>query len=64
MPSLLSVNTDVTPEAANLVSRMMAKERKHRPDSMWEILKELRGIKLFKPKIGPRGVDPNKKSDY
>ncbi len=64
VPSLLSVNTDVTPEAANLVSRMMAKERKHRPDSMWEILKELRGIKLFKPKIGPRGVDPNKKSDY
>ncbi|HTN75188.1 MAG TPA: serine/threonine-protein kinase [Pirellulaceae bacterium] len=64
VPSLLSVSSEVTPEAANLVSRMMAKDRRQRPDSMWEILKELRGIKLFKPKIGPRTVDPNKASEY
>jgi serine/threonine protein kinase len=64
VPSLLSVNPDVTPEIATLVQRMMAKDRKSRPDSMWDILKELRIIKLFKPKIGPRTVDPNKKSDF
>jgi serine/threonine protein kinase len=63
VPSLLSVNNEVTPEAASLVSRMMAKERKHRPGSMWEFLKELRSIKLFKPKIGPR-PDSNKSSNY
>ena len=63
VPSLLSVNPEVTPEAASLVSRMMAKERKHRPASMWECIKELRGMKYFKPKIGPR-VDPNKSSNF
>lgn len=63
IPSLLSVNSDVTPEAAALVARMMAKERKHRPGSMWEFLKELRSIKLFKPKIGQR-PDSNKSSNY
>lgn len=63
VPSILSINQDITPEAANLVARMMQKERKNRPSSMWEILKELRSIKIFKPKIGQRAVtDPNQKS--
>ena len=65
VPSLLAVNTDVTPEAAHLISRMMHKERKGRPQSMWEFLKEFRQIKLFKPKIGQRHqADPNDKSKY
>jgi eukaryotic-like serine/threonine-protein kinase len=65
VPSLLAVNPDITPEAASLVSRMMHKERKGRPDSMWEFLKELRQIKLFKPKIGQRNVPgPDEKSKY
>lgn len=57
IPSVLTVNPDVTPEAANLIARMMAKERKHRPASMWEFLKEFRTIKLFKPKIGQRAPE-------
>lgn len=60
IPSLLAVNTDVTPEAASLVSRMMQKERKARPQSMWEFLKEFRQIKLFKPKIGQRNAPESK----
>jgi hypothetical protein len=56
VPSVLTVNTDITPEAANLISRMMQKDRKSRPASMWEILKELRQIKIFKPKIGQRAA--------
>jgi serine/threonine protein kinase len=63
VPSVLTSNPDVTPEAAALVHRMMQKDKKSRPQSMWDIVKELRSIKLFKPKIGPRAVapDPNKK---
>lgn len=61
IPSLLAINNDVTPEAAHLVSRMMQKERKGRPQSMWEFLKEFRQIKLFKPKIGARNAPPDSK---
>lgn len=61
IPSLLSINSDVTPEAAHLVMRMMHKERKGRPQSMWEFLKEFRTIKLFKPKIGQKN-SPDEKS--
>jgi hypothetical protein len=43
---------------------MMAKDRRQRPDSMWEFLKEFRGMKLFKPKIGQKAVDPNQASDF
>ncbi len=64
VPSVLTVNPDLTPEAANLISRMMAKDRRHRPESMWEFLKEFRGIKLFKLKIGVKPVDPNQTSDF
>jgi serine/threonine-protein kinase len=62
VPSLLSANPDVTPEAAALVQRMMAKDRRHRPATMWEFLKEMRAIKLFKPKIGSRAADAKKSS--
>jgi serine/threonine protein kinase len=62
VPTLLAVNTDVTPEMASLVARMMHKEPKGRPQSMWEFLKEFRSIKIFKPKIGQRAVaDPDEK---
>jgi serine/threonine-protein kinase len=64
VPSALTVNPDLTQEAAHLISRMMAKDRRQRPDSMWEFLKEFRGMKLFKPKIGQKAVDPNQASDF
>jgi eukaryotic-like serine/threonine-protein kinase len=64
VPSALTVNPDLTQEAAHLISRMMAKDRRQRPESMWEFLKEFRGMKLFKPKIGQKAVDPNQKSDF
>jgi serine/threonine-protein kinase len=60
IPSLLSVNPEVTHEAAALVQRMMAKDRRQRPGSMWEFLKEMRSIKLFKPKIGARAGEAKK----
>jgi serine/threonine-protein kinase len=65
VPTLLAVNPDITPEAAQLIHRMMQKDKKSRPQSMWEFVKEFRTIKLFKPKIGRRDEpDPNAKSKY
>jgi serine/threonine-protein kinase len=63
VPSLLSINPEVTPEMASLTQRMMAKDKKSRPGTMWEFLKEFRTIKLFKPKVGQK-ADPNKTSKY
>ena len=47
-PSPLVVNDNVTPEYAKLVREMMAKKPEGRPQSMWDVLKMVRGIKIFK----------------
>ncbi len=58
IPSPLVYNDNVTPEYANLVKQMMAKKAEQRPESMWDILKTLRGTKIFKkpPRIPDRSI--------
>ncbi len=48
IPSPLVSNDNVTPEYAAVVRKMMAKNPKDRPESMWELLKTLRATKIFK----------------
>lgn len=48
IPSPLVANDNVTSEFANLIRQMMAKKPEARPDSMWDVLKLIRGIKIFK----------------
>lgn len=46
-------NTNITPEFSDVIRRMMAKDKKDRPESFWQFLKYVRGIRMFKvlPKI-------------
>lgn len=48
IPSVQVHNSNVTPEGANLIKKMMAKKIGDRPGSMWEFLKEFRTVRLFK----------------
>lgn len=48
-PNILASNRNVTPEFADLLQRCMAKKPDARPQSMDELLKELRSIKVYKP---------------
>ncbi len=58
IPSPLVANDNVTNEYANLVRQMMAKKQEHRPASMWDVLKMIRGIKIFKkpPRIPEKSI--------
>jgi len=58
IPSVQVGNDNVTPEFGNVLRKMIAKRREERPASMWEFLKEFRGMRVFKvvpkpPKDGP-----------
>lgn len=48
IPSPLVHNDNVTKEFADLVRSMMAKKADQRPSSMWEFLKTVRNIEIFK----------------
>ncbi len=48
IPSLQVYNENVTSEFSALIRRMMAKDRKDRPSSMWEFLKEFKNLRPFK----------------
>lgn len=48
IPSPLVSNDNVTQDFADLIKSMMAKNPAQRPASMWEFLKLLRAIKIFK----------------
>jgi len=48
IPSPLVANDNVTQEFANLLKSMMAKKADARISSMWEVLKQVRAIKIFK----------------
>lgn len=48
IPSVIVGNDNITMECAQLIKRLMAKKPEHRPESMWEFLKEFRAIKSFK----------------
>ena len=60
IPSVQSLNANVTAEFATLIKRMMAKRRDDRPASMWEVLKEFRGTRVFKtiPKPPEKKIIP------
>ena len=47
IPSILVYNENVTSEMNDLVRRMIAKKREHRPPSMWEFLKEYRAMRVY-----------------
>ena len=53
IPSPVVYNENVSSEFAALVRSMMAKSPENRPQSMWEFLKEVRQMKIFKrtPKV-------------
>ena len=75
VPSPIVHNDNITTEFAGLIKRMMAKSPNDRPESMWEFLKEIRTIELFrkrprKPKIsvfdnmpGIKGADDMLRKD-
>ena len=48
IPAAQAMNNNVTPEFSNLIQRMMAKRPADRPPSMWEFLKDFRGVRVFK----------------
>lgn len=56
-PSPLTLSPNVSPEFADLIRRMMAKNRKDRPTNMWEFLKIFRQIRLFKVLPKPPKAD-------
>lgn len=58
IPSPLVVNENITPEFADLIRAMMAKKPEDRPETMWELLKTLRAIRLFKkqPRIPEHSI--------
>lgn len=47
-PSLEVVNSNVTPEFAELIKRCMAKKPEDRPESMARLLIEIKALKMFK----------------
>ena len=48
IPSVQVYNDNATPEMANLLRKLMAKNRDERPGTAWEFLKEFRSIRAFK----------------
>ncbi len=56
IPSPIVVNDNVTAEYAALVRKLMAKQPNQRPESMWDVLKLVRGTKIFKkpPRVPDR----------
>ncbi len=58
VPTLASVNDNVTPEFSDLIARSMAKARQERPASMAEFLEEFRNMKVFWTQPRQRGKTP------
>jgi len=55
IPSPIVHNDNVTKEFADLIKRMMAKSPSERPPSIWEFLKEFRGMEVWRKR--PRKPD-------
>ncbi|MFO0922468.1 MAG: serine/threonine-protein kinase [Pirellulales bacterium] len=58
IPSPLVINDNVTADYAALVRKMMSKRADQRPESMWDVLKLVRGTKIFKkpPRVPDRSI--------
>jgi serine/threonine protein kinase len=63
IPSVQVYNDNATPEMANLLRKMMAKNRDERPATAWEFLKEFRSIRAFKVVPKPPATKPDLKDD-
>ena len=50
VPSVLVYNSNVTREMNDLLRRMLSKKREIRPDSMWDVIQEMRNIQVFTKK--------------
>ena len=61
IPAVQVYNDNVTPEFSNLIRKMMAKRREERPATMWEFLKEFRGMRVFK--VLPKPPKPDETKD-
>ena len=61
IPSIQVFDSNVTPEFANLIRRMMAKRKEERPTTMWDFLKEFRAMRVFK--IMPKPPDKKPPED-
>lgn len=48
IPSPLVANDNITSEFTNLLRLLMAKKTEDRPPSMWEVLKQVRTVRIFK----------------
>jgi serine/threonine protein kinase len=53
IPSIVTANERVTPEFATLVQRMMAKDPAKRLHSMYDVLTELRKVRLYRTGMKP-----------
>ncbi|MEM8734666.1 MAG: serine/threonine-protein kinase, partial [Planctomycetota bacterium] len=58
IPSPLIYNENVSSDFATLVREMMSKSPKDRPETMWELLKRLRAIRIYKkqPRIPENSI--------
>ncbi|QDS86384.1 Serine/threonine-protein kinase PknB [Rosistilla oblonga] len=57
IPTPLTSNENVSQDFADLIKRMLSKKPEHRPESMWEFLKLVRGMRLFKKQPKKLDVD-------
>ncbi|MFN0019809.1 MAG: serine/threonine protein kinase [Pirellulaceae bacterium] len=48
IPPLGVFNENTSPEFANLVKKMMQKRKEDRPDTMWDVVKEFRTLRVYK----------------
>lgn len=62
IPSVLVFNDNVSPDFNNFLKRLMAKKPEDRPDSMWDVLKNIRATPIFKKP--PRIPDINIFDDF
>lgn len=60
IPSVLVHNNNVTNELADLLRRMMAKQPEQRPQSMGDVLKELKSMRRFK--VAPKPAESSEEA--
>ena len=63
IPSVQVYNDNATPEMANLLRKLMSKNRDERPGTAWEFLKEFRSIRPFKVVPKPPATKPDLKDE-
>ena len=57
VPSVAGVNSNITPDCADLISSMMAKKRERRPGTMNECVKALQRLRVFRTRPKPPSAD-------